>query len=325
MKELFIKLLLFVSGLYILIFLYINYFPAYYNSVDNTRWNYFSQVFEEEVEISKSKILFLGDSRLNTNVDVKKISNAWSFAAGGSSPIEMYYALKNYIRIYSKPDTVFVSFSPRTLIEAYSFWGYAIRNDYFSNNQFKEIYMNLQKLPADTVLGNFPYLHYLMYRLNYIEYYQADIYKNHIFLAKQKNEQIINHFQNEKGVWNYPNLKKGCSEFNYESKLESFDVSALLNLYFIKSLDLCKKENIHVIFDFMPMNESSYKKLNENFVSGYKNYINTLVVQFPEFTISDTVYYYNDKYFGDESHLNNEGKQIYSDYVLRKYFRSSLK
>lgn len=296
-----------------------------YNSVDNTRWHYFKQIFEKEIKIEKSKVLLLGDSRLNTNVDVKKLSSAWSFAAGGSSPVEMYYALKNYMRIYPKPDTVFVSFSPRTLIEAYSFWGYAIRNNYFSHNEFKDIYMNLQKFPSDTVLGNFPYLQYLLYKLNYIEYYQTDLYKNHVFLAKQKNEQIINHFQMEKGVWNYPGLKNGCSELNYESKLKSFDVSGLLNFYFVRILDLCKKESIHVIFDFMPINESSYKRLNKNFVAGYKSYINKLEVQFPEFTISDTIYFYKDKYFGDESHLNNEGKQMFTYYFLNKYFLNSLK
>ncbi len=176
----------------------------HYNSVDNTRWYYFRQIFENKIEIEKSNILFLGDSRVNTNINIKKISNAWSFAAGGSSPIEMYYALNNYIQTYSKPDTIFVSFSPRTFIEAYSFWGYAIRNNYFSHKQFSEIHSKLKQFPSDTVLGSFPYPQYLLYQLNYIEYYQTDLYKNHVFLAKQKNEQIIHHFQLEKGVWVYP-------------------------------------------------------------------------------------------------------------------------
>jgi len=302
------------------LFLYITFFPLYYNSVDNTRWYYFTQIFEEKIEVQKSNIIFLGDSRVNTNIDVKKIPKAWSFAAGGSSPIEMYYALDNYIRIYSKPDTVFVSFSPRTFIEAYSFWAYAIRNDYFSNKQFSEICENLKPFPADTVLGSFPYLYYLLYKANYIEYYQTDLYKNHVFLAKKKNTQIINHFQSEKGVWVYPNLKNGCSDLNYESKLSSFNISGLLNLYFIKLLDLCKEKDIHLIFEFMPMNESSYQALNANFVTGYKEYIKSIANKYPDFAINDTLYFYKDKYFGDESHLNAKGKQIYTDYVLKTYF-----
>ena len=226
--KLFFKTILFVSVLYLSVFFYLATFPMYYNSVDNTRWHYFKQIFDRKIKIAKSRTLFLGDSRINTNVDVKKIPYAWSFAAGGSSPIEMYYALKNYNQIYSKPDTVFISFSPRTLIEAYSFWGYVIRNNYFIKIQFNEIHTNLQKFPTDTVLGNFPYLHYLMYRLNYIEYYQTDLYKNFVFFAKQKNKRIINHFQMEKGVWIYPGLKNGCSALNYESQLKSFVASKLL-------------------------------------------------------------------------------------------------
>ena len=244
MKTFFIKTIIFTSVLYIISYLYISFFPIYYNSVDNTRWYYFQQIFERKIKIKKSSILFLGDSRVNTNIDVKKIQNTWSFAAGGSSPIEMFYALKNYIGIYSKPDTVFVSFSPRTFIEAYSFWNYSIRNNYLTNSQFNEIYNNLKQEPEDVVLGNFPYFKYLLYKINYIKFYQTDIYKNHIFLAKKKNEQIISHFQYEQGIWNYPNLKNTCSALNYETKLNSFSSSSLLNLYFIKILDLCKKNSL---------------------------------------------------------------------------------
>jgi hypothetical protein len=292
----------------------------YYNSVDNTRWYYFKQIFEKNIKIEQSSILFLGDSRLNTNVDAKKIPNSWSFAAGGSSPIEMYYALNNYCNIYAKPDTVFVSFSPRTFIEAYSFWGYAVRNNYFTRNQFNEILENLQKFENDTVLGKFPKAHFGLYKLNYIEYYQTDLYKNHVFLAKSKNKQIINHFQAEKGIWNYPNLKNGCGALNYETGLKQFKPSDLLNLYFVKLLDFCKKENIYLIFDFMPMNESSYKSLNKSFVTEYKNYIGNIAGKYPEFIISDTVYYYKNEYFGDESHLSLKGKKIFTKYLRNKYF-----
>ena len=292
----------------------------YYNSVDNTRWYYFNQIFKKNIKIEQSSILFLGDSRLNTNIYAKKISNSWSFAAGGSSPIEMFYALKNYCGIYAKPDTVFVSFSPRTFIEAYSFWGYAVRNDYFTSNQFKEILKNLQKFEKDTVLGNFPKAHFWLYKLNYIKYYQTDLYKNHVFLARSKNEQIINHFQSEKGIWNYPNLKNACDALNYETGLKQFKPSGLLHLYFVQLLDFCQKENIRLIFDFMPMNKSSYKILNKNFVTNYKNYIRNIANQYPEFIISDTVYFYKDEYFGDESHLNPKGKKIFTEYLLSKYF-----
>ncbi len=321
MKTLFKKIILFLSVLYSITFSYITFFPMYYNSIDNIRWYYFKQIFENKIRIEESKILFLGDSRLETNVDVKKIPNSWTFAAGGSSPIEMYYCMKHYIKNYSNPDTVFISFSPRTLIQAYSFWGYAVRNHYFTTIEFKQINSNLQLFPADTVLGNYPVLNYLLYKFNYIEYHQDDLSKNYVFLAKKDNEMAIKHFQVERGAWVYPNLKNGCSELNFETKLKSFNPSRLLDFYFLEILNLCKKRNIHVIFDFMPMNETSYQKLNQNFVLGYKSYIQKMASQFPEFTFSDTVYCYNDQYFGDASHLNSIGKEQFTKYLCTKYFK----
>lgn len=323
MNKFFFKVFSLLAIIYITVSIYIEFFPMYYNSVDNTRWYYFRQIFERKITIDQSSSLFLGDSRLNTNVSVKQINDAWSFAAGGSSPIEMYYALKNYLNIYNKPDTVFVSFSPRTFIEAYSFWGYAVRNDYLSAKQVNEVFANLTQFKEDTVLGNSPRIVFWLYKLDYIKYYQTDLYKNHVFLAKFKNEQIISHFQTEKGIWNYPNLKNGCAKLNYETHLKSFKPSKLLQLYFVKILDLCKKENIHLIFDFMPMNESSYNKLNKQFISGYKSDITKIAHKYPKFTISDTVYSYKDEYFGDESHLNAKGKKIFTEYILRKYFRKN--
>lgn len=322
MKKIFIKIFLFIISLYLSTAFYIEYFPLYYNSANNTRWFYFKQVFDKKIKIKKSKTLFLGDSRLNTNLDLKKIPDSWSFAAGGSSPIEMNYALKKYVDNYWTPDTIFVSFSPRTLIEAYSFWDLAVRNKYLNFNDFNEIMRISENFPNDKVLGDFAKIKYLLYKFNFISYYQSDIYNNHLFLAKSKNEKLIEHFQTERGIWNYPNLKSGCSDLNYETGLDSFVASAILNHYLNNIFTLCKNRNITVIFDFMPMNKSSYINLNQNFVIGYKSYMQKLAIEYPTFIISDTLYYYEDKYFGDDSHLNESGKQILTAHILQKYFKS---
>jgi hypothetical protein len=244
MKKLFVKILLLLALLQVTFYLYIENFPIYYNSVDNTRWYYYKQIFEEKIKLPESKILFLGDSRVNTDIDFKKIPNCWSFAAGGSSPIEMYYALRNYLSIYSKPDTIFISFSPRTLTEAYSFWGYCIRNNYLNNREMSEVLQTNQEYQNDKVLGNYPTLKYFTYRANFVSYYQPDLLKNHVFLAKKKNEAIIQHFQQEKGAWVYPNLKDFCSELNFETSLAYFNPSPLLNHFLIEILELCKKKMI---------------------------------------------------------------------------------
>ncbi len=289
----------------------------FYNSVDNTRWYYFKQIFNKEIKLPETKILFLGDSRVNTNIDFKKIPKSWSFAAGGSSPIEMYYALKNYLRVYSKPDTIFISFSPRTLVETYSFWGYCIRNNYLNYNEIKEILRINQKYPDDRVLGYFPFLKYLTYRTNFIHYYQPDLLKNHVAMAKKKNEAIIRHFQSENGAWIYPNLKDFSSELNYETGLTKFRVSPLLNHYLFEILELCKKENIFVIFEFMPMNKSSFNNLKPGLKEGYQSYIRQLSKKYPSYEIIDTMYFYSDSLFGDASHLNSKGKAIFTNYILK--------
>ena len=71
----------------------------------------------------------------------------------------------------------------------------------------------------------------------------------------------------------------------------------------------------------MPMNESSHKKLSDTMLFEYKNYITTLSKQYPQFDINDSLYFYEDKYFGDASHLNYKGEKIFTDYILTRYFK----
>lgn len=320
MKKFIFKILFLLAVVQTVLYVYIEYFPIYYNSIYNTRWFYFKQIFNREIEIKESKVLFLGDSRLNTDVDVKRISNAWSFSAGGATPIEMYYTLKNYLEIYPAPDTVFISFSPMAFVKAFSFWEYSIRNDYFTSVQFEEILTNYRKYPNDNVLGNFCKMRYLIHRANFITFYQDDLYRNFVFLGKKKNQALIRSFQNEKGIWNYPNLKDSCSELNFETGLKSFTPSLLLDYYFIELIEVCKKKNIFIIIESCPINESSYYRLHAKYIDEYKGYFWDLKLKYPEYIISDSIYFYEDNYFGDESHLNNTGKVKFTNYLLDKYF-----
>ena len=131
-KKLIKRILLVIMPIYILWFLYTEYMPMYYNRPTNTRWMFIKKNLENKEQIPKVNKLFLGESRLNAAVDFTKISNSYSFASGGSGPIEMYYVLKKYIENYSKPDTIFLSISPRFLTEIFAFYPYAVRNNFIS-------------------------------------------------------------------------------------------------------------------------------------------------------------------------------------------------
>ena len=322
MKKFILKLFVIIIITYITVFLYIEFFSIRYNNINNTRWQVTSNILSKSLDISDTTInsLFLGESRVNAGIDLMKIPNSWSYATGGCTPIEIYYMLNKHITNYSTPDTVFLSISPRFLSEKLAFWHYAVRNDFFSYSEFHEILTNHKKFEKDTLLACCPVVKFVLYKSNYIGYYQSDLFKNRVFFGRTNNKLMISWILEHNGQRFHQNLKEQSSDLNYETKYNSFIPSELLDSYFNEICKLCRENNIFLIFDFMPMNESSQQKLNPIFINEYKNYIQTYQKKYIEFSISDTLIFYEDIYFGDQSHLNTKGQKKYTEYLKDKYF-----
>jgi len=318
-KNIIKKALLLVLPIYLLWFLYIEFMPMYYNSANNTRWYFIKKSLEKEYVIPQSKILFLGESRVNAGLDFTKIPNSYSFASGGATPLEMFYILGKYLEEYQKPDTVYLSISPRFLSETFAFHPYVLRNNLLTYSNMSEICKNLKSTENDTTLGSFTRLKFFLNKLNYLEYYQTDVLKSHVLGSYDENVELINEMIDMKGGRVHPNLKDSCSLLNYETKYKHFVPSPLLTNYFNKILILCKEEDIVLNFFFMPMNESSYNNLKPAFVKEYKSFIKTYKKHYPKFNISDSVYSYSDNYFGDASHLNLKGKELFTKQFLKEY------
>lgn len=318
------KALFLLLPLYVLWYLYIEFFPMYYNQPTNTRWYFMIKQLNGEVKIPDVDILFLGESRVNAAIDFTKFKNSYSFASGGATPVEMYYVLKKYLKRYKTPKVVFLSISPRFLCETFSFWQYAVRNDFFTSDEISEIIDNYSINENDTTLGSCLTWKYYLHKLNCITYYQSDVYRNKGFGAYSKNSKLVSQILIMKGGRPHPGLKNSCSDLNYETRYTKFTPAPILDLYFDKIIDLCKKNKIDFRFYFMPMNKSSFTKLNSNFVSGYMSYIKKYQEKYPEFKISDTLYHMDDKYFGDASHLNLKGKNIFTQQILEKLQKKRL-
>ncbi len=307
-------------SVYLTVFIYIECFPEYYNNVNNTRWQITKNTLNKKIDISDTiiNILFLGDSRLNAGINLSQIPNSWSFASGGSTPVEMYFVLEKYLKNHQKPDTIFLSISPRFLSEILAFWDYAIRNDFINTNDFIEIEKH-----NNNNIGFCPKGKFLLYKLNFISFYQSDFFTNRVFLAKAKNEQMLHYVLNHNGQRFHEGLKDSCSKPNYETNFTNFAPPQLFDYYFNKIFETCQHENIYISFETMPMNKASGKLMNRNFVVSYQKYIQNYQKKYLEFQISDTLLYYNNSFFGDKSHLNSKGQKKYTEYFTNYRFQIS--
>ncbi len=327
--------------MYVTLFVFIEFFPFFYNSKNNNRWHYLSERLRNGVSEQNIEVLFLGESRVNAAIDVNKIKNTWSFAAGGATSIEMFYTLVNYLKINPKPQIIYYSLSPRSMIELFSFWDFAVRNDFFYYNEIAEIIRISGELEKHKTLQTIietagdigvatniqkkqtsvpPILKYFSYRANYIGYFQLDIRQSSIVGAKEENLREFEIMDSMRGRRPHPALTTDYPKENYETQLKHFLPPRLLHYYFMRTLDLCNKSGIKVIFEFSPMNETSVACLKPSFVSEYQVYMQKIAEKYPAFEISDSIITYPDNQFGDPSHLNKSGRERFTDYLILSYF-----
>ena len=153
-----------------------------------------------------------------------------------------------------------------------------------------------------------------------MEYYQSDVLYNYVFTGYKENEELIMQMQTMKGGRPHPGLKDSCSDLNEETKYKHFIPAPILQIYFDKILALCYNNDIHLIYDFVPINKSSHNALKPSFIKEYSSFIKRYRDYYPYFDISDTVYSYPDIYFGDESHLNLKGKVKYTNYLIETLY-----
>ncbi len=316
----FVNIVAIIVLLNIPISLYVASFSLNYNSPNNTRWWLINKTLDKAYNLQDTtiKILFLGDSRPNAGIDFRRIKKSWSFCVGGTSPIENYYMLKKYLAVYEKPETLFLSISPRFLTSQFSFWDLAVRNHFFSEEEFKEIYAINLKLD-DTLLYGTSKIKFFLNEMCLVKYYQEDLRKNLLFFAKNDNKELIKYIMENRGRRPHPNLQDSCSDLNFEVSMTKFEMSPIYEYYFNKIFETCTEKNIYCSFFSMPMNESSFNRLDVNFIADYKITINDFQQKYPQFSISDTLYYYKDDYFGDKSHLNTSGEEIFTYFFINKY------
>ena len=320
--KIFKKIALLIFPLYIVWFLYVKYLPIFFNEANNSHWVSIKQTSENQVKIPYPEILFLGESRVNAGVDFTQISNCYSYAAGGSTPIEMYYVLKKYLKTHAKPKKIFVSISPRFLSEIFAFFPNAVQNDFFTFSEIEEIARVKSRFEQDTLFGKYFWGRCLLYQLKYPGFYQPEVSRSYGFTAYSDNKKMNLRIAELHGGRDHPGLKATSSALNYETKYQNFKPSPILDFYLNLIFRTCRMKKIDLIFDFMPVNESSYRNLKSEFVQNYRSYISKYAGRYPEFQISDTVYFYPDSLFGDESHLNFKGKEKFTKYLKTKYFRN---
>ena len=80
-------------------------------------------------------------------------------------------------------------------------------------------------------------------------------------------------------------------------------------------LNLADTNNIQVIYITAPINKASDNIIKQKFREDYSSYFSSLKKEFPKVIFYSELRSFGNQYFGDASHLNNNGRIKFSNQV----------
>lgn len=259
--------------------------------------------FSKYKQMKDVNILFMGDSHVERGIDVKQIDNAYSLAYYGENSTMYYYRLKYCIdHHFPKPNYIVLSCDLPTFSQGfnsyrtnkffyYSFIPFSeLKN--FEQNQWDALY-NFVKVKV------FPYAEW-QYGLNIHNVNRQ---------AKGKNMfSDLPEVDRKKNAKNLIQNEMNCAA----DKSNLFSPIALS--YLSKTLELCKKENIKLIFVKFPLTEELFDQVRLHVDSNYIDHRpSEEIISKYKIPVLDFEYdFLNKEYlFFDCHHLNDSGKVMF--------------
>lgn len=268
-------------------------------------------------DADQQEILLLGDSRMKEDVFALEFhDDAYNLAVGGASPAEMYYSLKDYIEHHPMPKMVIVAFGPmhyddedtKIFTERNAYF------HYFSYDRLIEVNNVYKELDGKDYSEK---IVQYVYRMPSI--YMKPILRSLVWPRTQENEDKYNEAVVTKG--HMPNSTNQVTHVRPpEIEKNSFIPLESHTFYMNKIIEMCLDNDIEIHIEQLPMGEHGLPELEASgYMDEYRQYMKHFADQYG-IDVNDDIPGYEDRYFGDVSHLNEEGAHKFTSELRGKYF-----
>ena len=273
------------------------------------------------VNSKSAEILFVGDSRMVSSVVSNQIPNSRNIGLVGSTPIEGYFLLKKYFDNGFRAKSVFVSYAwdrlgneyhPEIIIQR------GLPIGLYDYDSFVEI-LNVSIEIDQDFRKKIGIKNYLYAKTN-SPILIGSILKEFRFSNYQTNLEIYDKLNEQNGhitsVWGKNRICESCK--SGENAMNHFRLKPIYDYYLRAMIELCIKNKIRLIFETIPFNESN--TISSSVYKEFKKYIEELSFTYPNAILKDTLFYYPDNLYEDPHHLKPEGAEIYTEYLIEKFF-----
>ena len=250
---------------------------------------------------SPYNFIAIGDSRTQSSFMPLKFDdeniNSINFALGGSSPINGYYTIKNYLKLHKKPNYILMGYSPPIISAPFFYGPTTVKFGYLEDHQYEEISSNAINLDDNKIIGSVNYYDYKIYTGMYIE----DLINGITDRRWSRNKKAWDKLQISKGH-RFAAIEPGSSELSSETHFETFVPTKIVNHYIEKILIEAKENDIQVFWFNNPINTESFDILPPQYRSEFEAYLNNLSEKF-DLKVLNKPYSMESKNFGDHDHV----------------------
>lgn len=287
----------------VLMSIYIRWAPMSYMNAEYPMWAYTREVMNSTLTPAP-RLLVLGDSRAQAGYDPSLVEDeTYNLALGGTTALESYYILKNYLQNNESPQALVISIAPLHLTKMDSFWARTVRSFFLDWEDYQEIFAISGDIRSKT-LGSTPWLTFVENRLPFA--YFSDLVSGKFALRAKQNEKVRDYVTEHRGHHHFGTLD-GASAPNQEANRQKpFKPSPYLTHYLEKLFALAREKDIPTYWYTMPFNEGSCESL----LSGYREAYDTFITDVAGRYGVEILKRFNcqpDSLFGDPSHLYGEG------------------
>lgn len=293
-------------------------YPMEYMSVEYAMWAEERDAVRSSFDVTDPETIIIGDSRAKSGIIPAELdSRAYNISIGGTTSVEMYYAVRNYLKNHEAPKNAVVIFAPYHFCYMDN-WGQTQYYNYLTLPEIMDAEINGLKCGEKEVNYNGCLADLLSFKLRLPNKYMEALYSAHLTGNGGKNREKYDSVRRDRGYTAF-----GEEEYNdginYEGHIPEFVLSEMTDLYYGKILDLLTENNVNIIIEQAPINEASDKVITDEFMQGYTAYMNMISGRYEKASVEKIVPVYENSYFGDNNHMNKKGALKYTTYIREKY------
>lgn len=247
--------------------------------------------------------VFAGNSTLECSINDKLIDHSVNIAQGGEAYLYSYAKVKALLEVNRQIRTVFLSYSYADLLmEKEESW---LFSDYFMVEKVQYYNYLLEEPERALLLGNNPEAYFKGVAKSVIKSYENLL---RIVLNKKSNSAIPNF-----GGYKHLERDKLAADPGNDTEANSAQLASEYQIQYLEKIsDVCHQNSVRLVLLNPPKHHSYNESLNNNVKQIWINVRQSLpgdsLLDLSSFALADSC-------FGDLSHLNYKGAQVFSNYL----------